>query len=169
MAAGYNSADGKIYLNGGFETSTIDSVQATTWKYDPVANSFTVLDARARKRTAGTASGIINGHFLVAGGRTNPDETLVATWDYDIASDTWTQKQDMPQPTNVPGSAVALSKLWAFGGCTTDSVQSIRRDCQRRELRSRREHVVDRAEPQSRAIVPRGYGGRQHAVRRGRP
>ena len=26
MASGYNPANGKIYLNGGFETSTIDSV-----------------------------------------------------------------------------------------------------------------------------------------------
>ena len=105
-------------MNGGFETSTIDSVQATTWKYDPVANTFTVKTPSPQTQ-AGTATGIINGHFLVAGGRTNPDATLVATWDYDIASDSWTQKQDMMQPTNVPGSAVALSKLWSFGGCTT--------------------------------------------------
>ena len=26
MASGYNAANGKIYLNGGFETATIDSV-----------------------------------------------------------------------------------------------------------------------------------------------
>src|SRR6186997_1436793 len=117
MAADYNAADGKIYLNGGFETSTIDSVQATTWKYDPVADSFSDL-APSPIAHAGMAAGIINGHFLAAGGRTNPDETLVSTWDYDIASDTWAQKGDMPQPTNVPGFAVTLGKLWAYGGCT---------------------------------------------------
>ena len=112
MAHGYNWADGKIYLNGGYEGSGIDTVQATTWRYDPVADSFTDL-APSPTAHGGPASGIIagqvNGHFLVAGGRTYPDETLVATWDYDIASNTWTQKQDMPKPTNVPGSAVVLS------------------------------------------------------------
>ena len=47
MAAAYNSADGKIYLNGGYSDSTmgIGSVQATTWSYDPVADSF----SRARR------------------------------------------------------------------------------------------------------------------------
>src|SRR4029077_14630330 len=34
MAAGYNPADGKIYLNGGFLDVTIDTVQARTWKYN---------------------------------------------------------------------------------------------------------------------------------------
>ncbi|HMI99543.1 MAG TPA: kelch repeat-containing protein, partial [Gaiellaceae bacterium] len=117
MAGGYNSADGKIYLNGGYSASTIDTVSDATWKYDPAANSFTELAPSPIAR-GGPAFGIINGHFLVAGGRTNPDETLVATWDYNIASDTWTQKQDMPEPTNVPGSAVAAGQLWAMGGCT---------------------------------------------------
>src|SRR4029079_13816287 len=58
--------------------------------------------------------------FVVAGGRTSipADETLVATHDYDISSNTWTQKQDMPQATNVPGAAAAVGQLWAFGGCT---------------------------------------------------
>src|SRR5437867_3362334 len=81
----YNTADGKIYLNGGYSGSTIDTVVDTTWKYDPVANSFTVL-APSPAAQGGPAFGIINGHFLIAGGRTNPDETRVQTFDYNIAS-----------------------------------------------------------------------------------
>src|SRR4051812_40141124 len=117
MVAAYNPADGKMYLNGGYETSTIDSVQATTWAYDPVANTFTDLAPSPIAR-GGMAAGIVGGHFLVAGGRTGvpADETLVATWDYDIATNTWSQKQDMAQPTNVPGSAAKLDKPWEFGG-----------------------------------------------------
>ena len=75
MASGYNTANGKIYLNGGFETSTIDSVQATTWEFDPVANTFTVK-APSPAMQAGPTSGVINGKLYVAGGRTNPDEVL---------------------------------------------------------------------------------------------
>src|SRR5438067_616725 len=117
MVGGYNAVDGKIYLNGGYSGATIDTVVATTWKYDPIANTFTDL-APSPTAHGGPAAGIINGHLLVAGGRTNPDQTLVQTWDYNIASNTWTQKQDMPRPTNVPGSAVALGQLWSMGGCT---------------------------------------------------
>jgi len=121
MGSGYDSANGLIYLHGGYSDSTqgIGSVQPTTWSYDPVGNSFTVL-ADAPIARGGPGAGVVNGHFLVAGGRTSipADETLVSTYDYDIASDTWTQKQDMPQPTNVPGSAVAAGQLWVYGGCT---------------------------------------------------
>ena len=39
------------------------------------------------------------------------------TWDYDIAANTWTPKANMPAGnTNVTGSGVSLSNLWAFGG-----------------------------------------------------
>jgi hypothetical protein len=48
------------------------------------------------------------------------------------------------------------------------TVQPVPRDDQLRELRSRREHVDARAEPQSPAVVPRRCRDRQHAVRRGR-
>ena len=41
MASGYNPANGKIYLNGGYSAAGIDSVSNQTWEYDPVANTFT--------------------------------------------------------------------------------------------------------------------------------
>ena len=78
MASGYNPANGRIYLNGGFETSTIDSVQNTTWEYDPVANSFAVK-APSPALQAGTTSGIINGKLYMSGGRsfTNMVDTFL--------------------------------------------------------------------------------------------
>ena len=118
MASGYNTANGKIYLNGGFETSTIDSVQATTWEFDPVANTFTVK-APSPAMQAGPASEVINGKLYVAGGRTNPDEVLSNTWGYDIATNTWTaadQLADMPMAKNVPGRAVVQGQLYSIGG-----------------------------------------------------
>ena len=58
MASGYNPANGRIYLNGGFETSTIDSVQNTTWEYNPVANSWAVkTPSPFSPGQAGTTSG----------------------------------------------------------------------------------------------------------------
>ena len=70
--------NGKIYLNGGYETATIDSVSNTTWEYDPATDTFT-RQAPSPAIQGGTASGIVNGHLLMAGGRTNPDMTLDTT------------------------------------------------------------------------------------------
>jgi len=116
MASGYNSANGKIYLVSGYNTGDVTSAQPDTWEYDPVANTFTSkLDFP--HPAGGTASGVINGHLYVAGGRDAANANINLNWDYDIAANTWTQRADIPgtQP-NVPGSAVALDALFAFGG-----------------------------------------------------
>src|SRR5436309_16038635 len=41
MAAGYNSANGRIYLVGGYDADDPASAQATAWEYNPGANTFT--------------------------------------------------------------------------------------------------------------------------------
>lgn len=116
MASGYNSANGKIYLVSGYNTGDVTSAQPNTWEYDPVADAFTER-APIPNAVGGAASGIINGHLYVAGGRDATNTVVNLVWDYDIAADTWTQKTGMPGiNNNVPGSAVALSRLWIFGG-----------------------------------------------------
>ena len=95
-------ANGKIYLNGGYETAFIDSVSGQTWEFDPAAGTFTEK-APSPQIQGGTASGVINGHLIMAGGRTNPDATLDLAWDYNIASDSWTQLTSMPVAENVAG------------------------------------------------------------------
>ncbi len=119
-AGGYNSADGKIYLATGYNTGTVDSAQPNTWQYDPAADTWTDLTGTAPfpHPVGGAASGVINGHLYVAGGRDAANTIVNNTFDYDIAGNTWTQRADMSaaDQNNVPGSAVALDKLWVFGG-----------------------------------------------------
>ena len=115
MASGYNSANGKIYLVSGYNTGFVDSAQPNTWEYDPVANTFTER-APFPHPAGGFASGVINGHLYVAGGRDASNTVIDLVWDYNIATNTWTQRSSMPSLTNVPGSAVALGRLWVFGG-----------------------------------------------------
>ena len=116
MARGYNSADGKIYLNGGYATAFIDSVSNTTWSYDPATNTWNAGLATSPAMQGGTASGIVNGHLLMSGGRTNPDMTLDTTYDYDIVGNSWTQRASMPTAKNVAGGVIAQSQLWSIGG-----------------------------------------------------
>src|SRR5881227_2050040 len=68
MASGYNSANGKIYLVSGYNTGQVISAQPDTWEYDPVANTFTSKTPIPHS-VGGAASGVINGHLYVAGGR----------------------------------------------------------------------------------------------------
>jgi hypothetical protein len=116
MASGYDSVSGKIYLVSGYNTGDVTSAQPNTWEYDPVANTFTER-ASFPHPAGGMAAGVINGHLYVAGGRDANDTIVNLVWDYDIAADTWTQKADMPGTNNnARGSAVALDRLWVFGG-----------------------------------------------------
>src|SRR5947208_1822581 len=116
MASGYNAVNGKIYLVGGYNTAFVDSGQPDTWEFDPVSGTFT-NKTDFPELAGGYASGVINGHLYVAGGGDANNVSLNTVWDYDIAADTWTQKNDMPgTQNNVRGSAVALDSLFVFGG-----------------------------------------------------
>jgi hypothetical protein len=116
MASGYNNANGKIYLVSGYNTGDVSSAQPNTWEYDPVADTFAER-APIPHAVGGAASGVINGHLYLAGGRDATNTTVNLVWDYDIAADTWTQRTGMPGiNNNVPGNGVALNRLWIFGG-----------------------------------------------------
>ena len=68
MASGYNVANGKIYLVGGQDADDPASAKATTWEYDPAANTFTTR-APIPHAVGGTAFGVVGGHLYLAGGR----------------------------------------------------------------------------------------------------
>ena len=79
MASGYNPANDKIYLVSGYNTHDPSSAQPDTWEYDPVADTFT-SKADFPHAAGGMASGVINGHLYVAGGRDATDEVINLTW-----------------------------------------------------------------------------------------
>jgi N-acetylneuraminic acid mutarotase len=118
-ASGYVPATGMIYIVGGYNTGFVDSAQPTTWEYDPVTNTWTDLTATEPfpHPAGGMASGVINDKLYIAGGRDAANLNINLNWEYDPVAHTYTAKANMPghQP-NVPGSAVALNALFAFGG-----------------------------------------------------
>ena len=111
MASGYNSADGRIYLVGGYSGDEPSSAQTTAWAYNPATNTFSTL-APIPHPVGGAASGVVNGELVVAGGRDAAGEMVDLVWDYSFATNTWTARADLPSPTNAAGSAVASGKLW---------------------------------------------------------
>jgi N-acetylneuraminic acid mutarotase len=114
MASGY--FNGKIYLVGGYNSGNVDPSFGQVWEYDPVTNTFDTSRTDMPATLGGAGFGVINGHLYVAGGRDINNTNLNTLYDYDIAADTWTQRANLPDGINVPGSAVIGGKLWIFGG-----------------------------------------------------
>ena len=166
MARGYNSANGKIYLVGGYETAFIDSVSGQTWEFDPAAGTFTEK-APSPQIQGGTASGIVNGHLIMAGGRTNPDATLDLAWDYNIATDSWTQlsehagRRERPRQRRCPRPSLVDRRRRALRGPVHDD--------RRRQLRPGRQRLVIGAGPERAALLHRSLARREHDRRSRRP
>jgi hypothetical protein len=119
MAGGYVPGAGNIYIISGYNTGFIESAQDRTWAYDPVANSWTDLTATVSfpHPAGGFAYGVINNKVYLSGGRDANNANINLTWEFDPSGPAYTPKANRPgtQP-NVPGSAVALNALFAFGG-----------------------------------------------------
>jgi N-acetylneuraminic acid mutarotase len=98
MASGYDPDNGKIYLAGGYNAATVtdESVQTTTWEFDPVAGTYTEK-APMLQGLGGAGSGISDSKLYVAGGRDVSSTNLDTLFIYDIATNTWTQGTSMPQ------------------------------------------------------------------------
>ena len=130
MASGYNSANGRIYLVGG---ETLDRPRSSRRGSTTPARTRSPRAARrSRNRLPVPPPESSPAICYVAGGH-NASGVLDTTWDYSIGTDTWTARSAMPTPRDIPGSAAANGKLWAFGG--EDLVEPGR---EHRRLRPRR-------------------------------
>jgi N-acetylneuraminic acid mutarotase len=114
MQMGVGYYNGKIYVAGGYSTTTIGSETNTLWEYDPVANTWNTCRANMPDSLGGPGYGI--GHLYVAGGRNASSNNLNTLYDYDIAANTWTPRANLNSGVNAPGSTVICGQLWVFGG-----------------------------------------------------
>ena len=114
MAAGYNSANGRIYLVGG---STPPARRQRHGSTSPARTRSPPTACRSRTRWPVPPPESSPAISTWQAGTTHP-RVLSTTWDYSIGADTWTARSDLPTPTDAPGSAVASGKLWVFGGET---------------------------------------------------
>src|SRR5439155_494693 len=106
------------YEGGGYSFSVGDNINEFG-KFDPVANTWTPL-APVPDLNNGEASAVyapnVNKLFVFGGEEVTFATVVNTTRIYDIATDTWTQRANLPSGENVPGSAVIGGKLWIFGG-----------------------------------------------------
>jgi len=106
--------NGKIYAIGGWNKVPFPTVE----EYDPVANEWTKKANMPTARWVHSAS-VVNGKIYAIGGRTGtftqgPPFSIVE--EYDPATDTWTEKADMPTPRWGHSASVINGEIYAIGG-----------------------------------------------------
>ncbi len=136
--------NGKIFAIGGHIDGLGDLSVSTVEVYDPKTDTW---ERKADMPTARTdaATSVVDGKIYAIGGTAlnkfefdalvNGEVRRFERWDpedlptvemYDPATDTWTQKADMPTPRNT-STCVVDGKIYAIGG-TSDEVESFRLD-----------------------------------------
>jgi N-acetylneuraminic acid mutarotase len=115
--------NGKIYAIGGGAASSAsyESVEtfSTVEEYDPATDTWTRKSEMPTSRVCHHAS-VVDGRIYVIGGSdasTPDDRSHVRTVEvYDPATDTWTQKGDMPASRAAGFTSVVDGKIYIIGG-----------------------------------------------------
>jgi N-acetylneuraminic acid mutarotase len=117
-----NVVNGKIYAIGGgvSNSESYGSVEtySTVEEYDPATDTWTTKSEMPTSRGFHSAN-VVDGKIYIIGGSqaSAPIRNVVKTVEvYDPATDTWTQKGDMPRGIGAGYSSVVDGKIYVFGG-----------------------------------------------------
>ena len=105
--------DGRIYVIGGFGTTTNDAA-AAVHVYDVESGSWSEAPPLPEPR-GGHAAAVVDGKIHVVGGG-NSVSTLDLHSVYDPASDSWSEAAPLPRAKGSPAAVVHDGKLWVIGG-----------------------------------------------------
>ena len=114
--------NGKIYVIGGGDSSSTTYMEVETFstveEYDPATDTWTTKSPMPTARGFHSAN-VVDGKIYIIGGSqaSSPDRNHVLTVEvYDPATDTWTQKGEMPRSIGAGFSSVVDGKIYVFGG-----------------------------------------------------
>ena len=115
--------DGKIYAIGGRDQGVGGAVFPTVEEDDPAADTWTQKADMPTPRTSLSTS-VVDGKIYAIGGISDasygyrvPTGIVYPTVEeYDPATDTWTQKADMPTARHCLSTSVVDGKIYAIGG-----------------------------------------------------
>jgi N-acetylneuraminic acid mutarotase len=99
MGGGYYN--GKIYVVGGYPTTSVTDAQSQTWAYDIASNTWSTL-LSLPNALGGPASQVIGSHLYIIGGRDSTNTTVNTAYDYSILTNIWTARSPMLSDINVP-------------------------------------------------------------------
>ncbi|MCX7748102.1 MAG: hypothetical protein N2645_14640 [Clostridia bacterium] len=111
---------GKIYVTGGFNTSTYSST-AIVQAFDPQTGTWAWrAPMNSARKSHGSAA--LNNKIYVVGGFNN--SFLNSVEEYDPSTNVWTTKANMPTARHSLGVAAVNGKLYALGGIKSSGVIS---------------------------------------------
>lgn len=115
-----NVVNGKIYAIGGGDVSSYSNPKAfsTVEEYDPETDTWTTKTEMPTARGFHTAN-VIDGKIYVIGGSSGLPYRQIAILTvevYDPATDTWTQKGDIPERIGAGHSSTINGKIYTFSG-----------------------------------------------------
>jgi N-acetylneuraminic acid mutarotase len=105
--------DGRIYLIGGFNTTTNVPTEVVH-VYDPATHAWSEAAPLPAPR-GGHAAAVLDGKIHVIGGG-NSRSTLADHSVYDPATNRWSSLAPLPRSEGSPAAVVAGGKLFALGG-----------------------------------------------------
>jgi N-acetylneuraminic acid mutarotase len=105
--------DGRIYLIGGFNTTTnVPSTEVHV--YDPATHAWSDAAPLPAPR-GGHAAVVLDGRIHVIGGG-NSRSTIAEHDVYDPATNSWSSRAPLPRSEGSPAAVVVAGKLWSIGG-----------------------------------------------------
>jgi N-acetylneuraminic acid mutarotase len=114
--------NGKIYAIGGVagSSSSYSSVEtySTVEEYDPATDTWTAKSEMPTTRGSHSAN-VVDGKIYIIGGTRGAafsSDRIQTVEVYDPATDTWTQKGDMPRGIGAGYSSVVDGKIYVIGG-----------------------------------------------------
>jgi len=115
-----NVVNGKIYAIGGGDISVYSDIKtfSVVEEYDPVTNTWATKSQMPTARGFHSAN-VLDGKIYVIGGSSAAPYagTAILTVEvYDPATDTWTQKGNIPRRIGAGFTSVVHGKIYAFGG-----------------------------------------------------
>jgi N-acetylneuraminic acid mutarotase len=114
---GYVALGGKIYAVGGQHgnDAALETVK-TVQVYDPIANAWSTLaDMPVAISHIASATIVLNGRIIVAGGETSHEHPTNRVTAYDPATNTWTSMSNLPS-ARFSGVAAAIGDEIYFSG-----------------------------------------------------
>ena len=113
--------NGRLIMFGGYNNN--DEYLKDTWEYDLATHTWTEYNTEAimpQARNKHAMAYVGNGRLIMFGGYNEDDKYLKDTWEYDLATHTWTEYNTeaiMPQARNKHAMAcVGNGQLIMFGG-----------------------------------------------------
>jgi N-acetylneuraminic acid mutarotase len=113
-----STVNGKIYAIGGMNSGGLAGMQKVE-EYDPATDTWDTTKADMPTGRGYLATAVVNGKIYAFGGDKSWPFDLNfadATEEYDPATDTWTQKADMPTARTGLCACVVDEKIYVFGG-----------------------------------------------------